>query len=504
VGLHRYWQKHIRRSPLLFSLKVTNTYELLGAALGYVRRIMKHFRTLFLIAIILCILALPILIGDPTIISMAVDVMLLTGAAVAWNIFSGYTGYISLGHATYYGIGAYVLAVICHDLHIPGGYGPFLLLPLAGLIAGAFAVPLGWVALHVQRYTFMVITIAIFFIFQLLAYNLHDLTGGSEGIFLPIPDWSTDLFNLPFYIVASALLLLITLVSWWIRYSKYGLALLAIRDDEDRTRGLGVRTGQYKLGAYVLSAALIGMVGAIATYSMGFTNPSNAFDQGLDLTVVVISFLGGVGTVIGPIVGGLLLVPIQTFLGQQYGAVSTGVDHMLFGGFLLAVILILPQGITPSLRKRWQVWKASRTKMPRQVVGTQSTSFATISIIDSEHFDFVDVKETEEQYVPVNRAFRNTDRAITPIPSRQSVMIHAPMSVSQKVKAQRLVPLAFSSRESMTKQESAEFTSLTSWRCPFCRRPFLLRGNICYCPRCAYTRPLTDRIHPTLPPTLST
>ncbi len=86
----------------MFSLKVTNTYELLGAALGYVRRIMKHFRTLFLIAIILCILALPILIGDPTIISMAVDVMLLTGAAVAWNIFSGYTGYISLGHATYY------------------------------------------------------------------------------------------------------------------------------------------------------------------------------------------------------------------------------------------------------------------------------------------------------------------------------------------------------------------------------------------------------------------
>jgi branched-chain amino acid transport system permease protein len=109
---------------------------------------MKHFSILVPFIAVLCLLAFPILIGDSNIDSIAVTVLLLTGAAVAWKIFSGYTGYISLGHATYSGIGAYVLALACQDWHIPGGWGPFLLLPLTGLIAGAFAIPLGWIALH--------------------------------------------------------------------------------------------------------------------------------------------------------------------------------------------------------------------------------------------------------------------------------------------------------------------------------------------------------------------
>lgn len=451
---------------------------------------MKHFRTLALIATVLCLLAFPLLIGDQTTASMAVDVLLLTGAAVAWTIFSGYTGYISLGHATYYGLGAYVLALACRNWHIPGGYAPFLLLPLAGLVAGAFAIPLGWVALRTRRHTFMVITIAIFFIFQLLAYNLHGLTGGSQGIFLPIPDWSSDLFNLPFYYVASTFLLLVTLVSWWVRHSQYGLVLLAIRDDEDRARGLGVRTGRHKLGAYVLSAALTGIVGALAIYFIGFTNPSNAFDQGFDLTVVTASFLGGAGTVMGPIVGGLLLVPIQTYLIQQYGVVAIGLDQVLFGGFLLVVILLLPEGVVPSLRKRWHVWQASRTRI--QATETLSPSLAAISVVASEHLDFVDVKGTREQTVPMDRSFNKIAWAIPPIPDEQPVMMHPPMGMSQKVKAQRLVPL--SPHESMATQGQVAAAPVISWRCLSCRRPFLLRGNICYCPRCGFTRPLTEGI----------
>jgi branched-chain amino acid transport system permease protein len=453
---------------------------------------MKHFRTPVLIAIVLCILALPILIGDSTTVSMAVDVLLLTGAAVSWNIFSGYTGYISLGNVTYYGIGAYVLALGCQGWHIPGGFGPLLLMPLAGLVAGAFSVPLGWIALRTRRFTFIVITIAIFFIFQSLAYNLRGLTGGSEGIFLPIPDWNSDLLNLPFYFVASTFLLLVTFVSWWIRHSKYGLVLLAIRDDEDRVRGLGVPTGRYKHGAYVLSAAFTGIVGAIAIYFMGFINPSVAFDQGFDLIIVTVSFLGGIGTVMGPIIGGLLLVPIQTYLIQQYGVMSTGFDNILFGGLLLVVILLLPEGIVPSLRKRWQVWNDSRTKMQTQVMETLSPSFGVIPVVASEHLDLVDVKEKREQDVPIDQMSNKIDKVIFPIPDRQSVMLHPPMSVSQKVKALRLIPL--SPRESMTKLEPAAFTPTISWRCPSCRRPLLLRGNICYCPRCGFMRQLTEGI----------
>ncbi len=119
-------------------------------------------------SIILFTLIFP-LIADPSYTSIAVEILLITSAAVAWNIFSGYTGYVSLGHATYYGIGAYTLALATQNWHIPGGYSPFLLLPLAGLVAGIFSTPLGWIALRTRRYAFMVITVAIFFIFQLLA-----------------------------------------------------------------------------------------------------------------------------------------------------------------------------------------------------------------------------------------------------------------------------------------------------------------------------------------------
>jgi len=242
----------------------------------------------------------------------------------------------------------------------------------------------------------------------------------------------------------------------------------------------------------VLSAAFTGIVGAIAIYFMGFINPSVAFDQGFDLIIVTVSFLGGIGTVMGPIVGGLLLVPIQTYLIQQYGVMSTGFDNILFGGLLLVVILLLPEGIVPSLRKRWQVWNVSRTKMQTQVMETLSPSFGVIPVVASEHLDLVDVKETREQDVPIDQMSNKIDKVIFPIPDRQSVMLHPPMSVSQKVKALRLIPL--SPRESMTKLEPAAFTPTISWRCPSCRRPLLLRGNICYCPRCGFMRQLTEGI----------
>src|SRR5437667_2924957 len=104
--------------------------------------------------------------------TIAVFTLIGAIAVVGWNIFSGYTGYISLGHSVFYGFGAYTFGLASRDWHISGGWESFLLLPLTGLVAGAFALPLGWISLRTQRYTFIVISIAWVFIFQLLAYNL--------------------------------------------------------------------------------------------------------------------------------------------------------------------------------------------------------------------------------------------------------------------------------------------------------------------------------------------
>ena len=456
---------------------------------------MKRFSTLAKLAIILLIaMMFPILIGDASSDSMAIEVLLLIGAAVAWNIFSGYTGYISLGHATYYGLGGYILALACQMWNIPGGYEPFLLIPLAGLVAGAFSIPLGWIALRTRRYTFMVITIAIFFIFQLLAYNLGNITGGATGIFLPLPPWSADLADLPFYYVALALVSLVIFVSWRIRNARFGLALLAIRDDEDRARGLGIRIDRYKLGAYVLSAAFTGMIGALAIYFAGLITPSSAFDQTLDIFIITMTFFGGVGSVMGPIVGGLLLGPLQTYLAQQFGSTASGINQVLFGCFLLVVILLLPEGIVPSLNKRWSLWRTARTR-PDTILMPSPAFEATLTPLSEDSGSMLP-EAMPIQSRSIERQPYRTPLAIPHFPRAQRLPVPALPQITQKVRAQRLVPIAQSASITLSGQVAA--SPVVSWRCPNCRKPFLIKDNSCYCPRCGFTSPLPKLIHTSL------
>src|SRR5215471_3457603 len=320
---------------------------------------MKIIRIILLVALLAAFIAFPLVFSDPETTTIAVFTLFFAAAGSGWNIFSGYTGYIALGHAVYFGIGAYAMALLCQDWNIPAGYAPFFLLPLIGLIAAAFSVPLGWIALRTRRHTFVVITIATFFIMQLMAYNLRAITNGSAGLSLPIPfDWTADFFNIPFYFVALAILVLAFLTSWWIRNSKYGLGLLAIRDDEDRALGLGVNTGPFKLIAFVISAFFVGMIGGLHAYFNSSIFPPFAFDALFDVAIALMAFLGGLGTLYGPILGALILVPAQQYLTVQLG--SSGYNLILYGVIFLAIILLLPEGILPTISKRWNKWRASR------------------------------------------------------------------------------------------------------------------------------------------------
>jgi branched-chain amino acid transport system permease protein len=301
--------------------------------------------------LLLAALAFPLVFTSPAIDTVAVFTLMLAAAVTAWNAFSGYSGYISIGHVAYYGIGSYAVAILCRDWHVPGGYLPFLLLPLAGLIAAAFAVPLGWVALRTRRHTFVIVTIAMFFILQLMAFNLRSVTNGSIGMSLPIPlAWSGSFFDLPFYYVALAVLLAALAVSWWIRNSKFGLGLLAIRDDEDRARGLGVRTGAFKLTAFVVAAFFFGVVGGLHAYFVESIYPAFAFDPLIDLMVALMAFLGGLGTIAGPVLGAFILAPTQQYFTMWFN--RPGYYLIIYGAMFLVIILLLPQGILPALRAR--------------------------------------------------------------------------------------------------------------------------------------------------------
>lgn len=311
---------------------------------------MKILKWLGLPLLLVIILAYPVLDADSGNQSMAIYTLLFAAAVTGWNILSGYSGYVSLGYSAFTGVGAYTLAIICDHWQIPSGYLPFFLVPVSGLVAALFAVPMGWIALRTRRVTFVVITIAMMFVLRTLASNLRQFTSGSSGLIFPITLFGGDGYNLPYYYV-SVLLLLITIgISWWIRNSKYGLGLLAIRDDEDHALGLGVRTWAFKLSAFVISAFIGGMVGGMLAYYGGSIFPDSAFTPVINLSVALMAFLGGVGTLAGPLIGAVLLEPFHQYLALQFEA---GWDLIILGSLLLLTILLLPEGVYPSLRKLW-------------------------------------------------------------------------------------------------------------------------------------------------------
>jgi branched-chain amino acid transport system permease protein len=288
----------------------------------------------------------PLVVTDPTATSIAVFTLVFMVATSAWNIFSGYSGYLALGHAVFFGCGGYAVALAARDWHVPGGWGVFALLPFGGVVAALVAIPVGLIALRTRRHTFVVVTIAIFFIFQLAAFNLS-FTGGTSGILLPIAPYSAANYNQPFYYVALVILVLTVALSWAVRRSRFGLQLLAIRDDEDRALGLGVRTRRIKLTAFVMSAFPIGMVGGLYFYFLGQIFPQFAFDPLFDVSLALMGFLGGMGTLAGPLLGALVLESLQQYLTQTFS--GNGVYLIAYGVLFLAVILVLPRGVVPGV-----------------------------------------------------------------------------------------------------------------------------------------------------------
>jgi branched-chain amino acid transport system permease protein len=315
------------------------------------------------VAIAIAILGLfPLVFSNPTTTSIAEFTLIFMVAASAWNMFSGYTGYIALGHAVYFGVGAYALTLLANHLGVAAGWGVFALVPVAGIIAGLFAVPTGLIALRARRHTFVVITIAFMFIFQLAATNFS-FTGGSSGLQPPTPLWSATAYNDHFYYVTAIVLVATVALSWLVRRSRFGLQLFAIRDDEERARGLGVRVARVKLSAFVISAIPVGMAGGIYAYFLGQIFPQFAFDPLFDLSIALMAFIGGLGTVWGPLLGALVLESLQQYFTVQSGA--SQVYLIIYGGLFLAVILLLPRGVIPSIQDLIQRWRTRASVQER-------------------------------------------------------------------------------------------------------------------------------------------
>jgi branched-chain amino acid transport system permease protein len=290
--------------------------------------------------------AFPFLVRTDWIVNIGVFTLMYAALATAWNLFSGYTGYISLGQAAFFGLGAYTLGIAFNHVSIGSGYRPFYALPLVGIAVALASVPVAWVALRTRAMTFAIVTLTLLFIVQQLAFNLRSLTHGSQGVAVPQPSFSSD-FDRPYYLAMLALLALAILACWYVRGSKLGLMLLAVREDEEKARGLGVRVTGAKLIAFALSVGLTAMIGGVWGYYLFYIYPQSAVDPLVMIGAVLMAFLGGKGTLWGPTIGAFVLVPAQQWTLTTYGA--SRLYLVAYAAVFTIVLLLLPRGILPSL-----------------------------------------------------------------------------------------------------------------------------------------------------------
>jgi branched-chain amino acid transport system permease protein len=300
------------------------------------------------VVIVASLAAFPFVFQANWVVNIAVFTMMYAGLATAWNLLGGYSGYISLANAAFFGVGAYAIANLFPTSGRPPGLTPFLILPLIGLGVAILSVPIGWVAFRTSGVTFAIVTISLLFVAQTLAFLMRSFTRGSQGMGIGVPRFLVATYERPFYLALLAIFVFAVLVCWYVPRAKLGLALFAIRDDEDRARGLGVDTEVAKLVTFGMSLGITAMIGGVWAYYITYIYPQFAVDPLITIGMVLMVFLGGKGTLWGPLLGALLLVPAQELLAQN--AATARWYLVLYSGAFLLVILLLPRGIIPSVQ----------------------------------------------------------------------------------------------------------------------------------------------------------
>src|SRR5437763_721944 len=265
--------------------------------------------------------------------------------ASGWNIVSGYTGYASLGQGAFLGFGAYATALLA--LHT--GASVWWFVPVGGIFACFVAALLGLVSMRTRGHSFVIITIALIYISQLIALNWSSLTGGSRGLTLPLTTYPREWQNTPFYYVLLLLLALSVALSWWVRRTKFGMGLLAIREDEDKAVAIGVNGLVYKVLAFIASALFAGMAGGVYAYYLTFIDPSGMFDILFSVQLVLAALLGGRGTLWGPVLGGFAIELLDEGTNNVFGGTEAHV--VVFGTLMVLVLLFLPRGVLPTAQR---------------------------------------------------------------------------------------------------------------------------------------------------------
>jgi branched-chain amino acid transport system permease protein len=284
-------------------------------------------------------------------------ILLYAIAASAWNIVGGYAGQVSVGHVVFFGCGAYAAMA---------AYSHFALPPLAGVPAGIVASVLiaavvGVPTLRLSGHYFSMATIAVAELARLIVTNTEFL-GAAVGLSGPtVPRTVFDLSfisALPYYYLFLSVLLITLGITWWMTNSRMGFYLRAIRDSERAARSLGAPASRTKLYAFMLSAGLTSVAGALYAMMFGFVDPESGLGILISVKILIMAALGGAGLLFGPLVGAAILVPLEEISNNLLGGKGAGLTFVVYGAIIVLIARFQPGGILALINRLWSKRKA--------------------------------------------------------------------------------------------------------------------------------------------------
>lgn len=298
----------------------------------------------------------PLVVRDAFLLDSLVLILMWGAAGAAWNIAGGYAGQVSLGHAAFFGLGAYATALLSTRWDV----SPWIGLVVGAVIATAVGVVLGFLSNRLRGPYFVLATIAFSQVLLLGASRWRGFTAGSEGIPVPFRPgfWTLGIADKRFWVwIVLALAVLVYLAQVYLERSRRGFQLAAVREDEDAALSLGVPARRLKVAAIAVSAAFTAACGALWTQYVGFVDPTYVFSIDLSVRFTLAAILGGLGTALGPFLGAVLVTTVETYLRAQFGGIGAkfvGIYLILYGGALILMVRFAPQGLVGWIGERWR------------------------------------------------------------------------------------------------------------------------------------------------------
>jgi branched-chain amino acid transport system permease protein len=282
--------------------------------------------------------------GLPVYQRLGALVLLYAIGASAWNIVGGYAGQVSIGHAVFFGVGAYSAVLAYHHLGLP----PIAGVPVGVLVSVLIAAVIGVPTVRLAGHYFSMATIAVAELTRVMT-TTSDFLGGAQGLTGPtVPRSVLDLSftsAMPYYYIFLVVLAGVLWLTWRMETSRMGFYLRAIKDNERAARSLGVMAGRYKLYAYMLSAALTSLAGGLYLTMFGFIDPDSGFGILISVKMLIMAALGGAGLLFGPLIGAAILVPLEEISNSVLGGRGAGLTFVVYGAIIMIIARFLPSGL---------------------------------------------------------------------------------------------------------------------------------------------------------------